>query len=122
MVCGLLTPGYSSIGQHMSELEMLGGWTAAATRAGAMISGVAILAFALALVLHKPGRMPFTAFLAMVFGISMISNGVFTMGSPLHGLYAIGLTIILVPASFAAERRYDPEDNPPDHLSLLALF
>ena len=120
MVSGVLTPGYSSIRQQMSELEMLGGLANVATRTGSIVSGVAILAFALALVLQKPTRMPFTAFLASFFGINMISNGIFMMGGPLHGLYGIGLTIILVPASFAAERRHDPHDRQTDQLSLLA--
>jgi len=59
--------------------------------------------------------MPFTAVAAFVFGASMISNAVFTMGSPLHGLYAIGLSVILAPAFFAAEER-----NSLDRISLLA--
>ena len=82
--------------------------------------GVAILAFALAVLLRKPAPMPFTACLAAVFGVSMISNGVFVMGSPLHGLYAIGLAIVVVPAVFAAELRQDADGNGPDQLSLWA--
>jgi len=85
MVCGVLVPGYSSISQQMSELEMLGGLADVATRAGAIVSGVAILVFSLALVLQKPTRMPFTAFLASFFGVNMISNGVFVMGAHCTG-------------------------------------
>ncbi len=33
----------------------------------------------------------------------MISNGVFVMGSPLHGLYGLGFFMVLVPAFFATE-------------------
>jgi hypothetical protein len=102
MAAGWLVPGYSSVGQHMSELELVGGAAAWATRAGALLAGLAIIGFGVALLLRAP-RMPFTAAAALVFGLSMASNGVFTMGSPLHGLYAVGMSVILVPALFAAE-------------------
>lgn len=120
MICGVVVTGYSSISQQMSELEMVGGLPDVAARTGGIVSGLAIVAFAVALVLHKPTRMPFTSFLALVFGLSMISNGLFKMGGPLHGLYGIGLAVILVPASFAAERPYDPQDRQTVQLSLLA--
>lgn len=103
MMVGLSAPGNSSIQQHMSELDLLSPWISLACRCGAIISGLSIAGFALALVLSKESRMPFTAIMAAIFGFSMVSNGVFTMGSPLHGMYAIGLSIILVPALFAAE-------------------
>jgi hypothetical protein len=45
----------------------------------------------------------FTSFSALIFGASMVSNGSFVMGSPLHGLYGIGFFVVLVPAFFAAE-------------------
>lgn len=104
MVVGFFVPGYSSIHQHMSELELLSPTIAMACRVGAIIAGGSILVFAFALLLHGSSRFAFTALTAAIFGVSMISNGVFTMGSPLHGLYAIGLTVILCPAFFAAER------------------
>jgi Protein of unknown function (DUF998) len=103
MIMGFFLPGYSSIHQHMSELELQSPVVASVCRAGAFISGVSIMGFAVALVVATQRRMPFTAIMAFIFGVSMVSNGVFTMGSPLHGLYAIGLSVILVPALFAAE-------------------
>ncbi|HTV85817.1 MAG TPA: DUF998 domain-containing protein [Dyella sp.] len=113
MMAGLFAPGYSSIHQHMSELELLSPSIALACRFGAIISGLSIMGFALALVLQQESRMLFTAGMAVIFGISMIANGIFTMGSPWHGMYAIGLSIILVPAFFAAE------SNRNDRISLV---
>jgi hypothetical protein len=104
MVVGFFVPGYSSIQQHMSELELLSPDIAMACRVGGIVAGGSIIAFAAALLVQGGSRYVFTALAAFIFGISMISNGVFTMGSPLHGLYAIGLTVILCPAFFAAER------------------
>jgi hypothetical protein len=95
-------PGYSSVSQHLSELEMLNGPVALVTRAAAIVSGASIILFALGL-LSLSRRYAFSASASAVFGLSMISNGVFVMGSPLHGLYGIGLISILGPAFFVAE-------------------
>jgi hypothetical protein len=105
MMVGFFVPGYSSVSQHMSELELLSPGIAMACRDGGVVAGGSIIGFAIALLLHNASRYPFTALTAAIFGISMVSNGVFVMGSPLHGLFAIGLAVILCPAFFAAERR-----------------
>jgi len=120
MTCGFLQPGYSSISQHMSELESLRGTVALATRVGALVSGVSIAAFGVALLLERSARLPFTAGAALVFGASMMSNGIFVTGSPLHGLYAIGLSAILIPAFFAAEYPNSSGAIGSDKVSLIA--
>jgi hypothetical protein len=101
-VVSWFVPGYSSVSQHMSELELLGGSVASITRVAAIVSGTSIVLFALGL-LGYSRRYLFTALASAVFGLSMISNGIFIMGSPLHGLYGIGLISVLGPAFFAAE-------------------
>ncbi|UPG89469.1 DUF998 domain-containing protein [Luteibacter aegosomaticola] len=117
MLVGFFVPGYSSIQQHMSELELLSPDIAMSCRVGAVIAGGSIMAFAVALLLQGGSRYAFTALTAVIFGVSMVSNGIFTMGSPLHGLYAIGLSVILCPAFFAAER-----GKGRDVVSLIAAF
>lgn len=102
LVC-LTVPGYSSISQHMSELGLLGGYPAILLRALAITAGASIIVFSLALFWHPGERFSFTSATSMLFGINMLSNGVFTMGSPLHGLYGVGLFVVLTPALFAAE-------------------
>jgi hypothetical protein len=104
MVSGLFVPGYSSIAQHMSELESMGGTSELMTRVGGFVSGLSIIGFAVAIMLG-PTKLPFTAFAAAIFGVSMVANGYFTYGSPLHGLYGVGIFIVLVPSFFAAETR-----------------
>jgi len=120
MAFGFIQPGYSSISQHMSELEVLHWPAEMATRIGALLSGLSIVGFGIALVLEKHARMPFTAGAAVVFGASMMSNGIFVMGSPLHGFYAIGLSVVLIPAFFAAEFPRNAGTERPDMLSLVA--
>ena len=102
VIASWFVPGYSSVSQHMSELEMLGGPVAAITRVAAIVSGASIVLFAFGL-LGYSRRYAFTALASVVFGLSMISNGIFVMGSPLHGLFGIGLISVLSPAFFVAE-------------------
>lgn len=96
-------PGYSSISQHISEVALLDHPIAIVQRGAAMVTGLSILLFGIGLVLLAPGNFRFTAVAATAFAASMISNGIVVMGSPLHGLYGLGLFMVLVPAFFAVE-------------------
>jgi hypothetical membrane protein len=103
MLVSLTVPGYSSISQQMSELGMLGGYPAVLESVLGIIVGLSIVIFSLALVRHPSGRFAFTVLTSVLFGISMLCNGIFTMGSPLHGLYGIGFFSILTPSLFIVE-------------------
>ena len=103
VLASFAVPEYSSISQHLSELEMLDHPAAAITRIAAIISGASIILFSAGLLRHASKQYVFTVLAAFVFGASMISNGIFVMGSPLHGLYGIGIFMVLTPAFFAAE-------------------
>ena len=94
-------PDYSSISQHISEVALLDHPIALIQRASALVTGVSIALFGAWLFLVKGSR--YTAAATVVFGATMISNGVFVMSSPLHGLYGLGFVMVLVPAFFAAE-------------------
>lgn len=94
-------PGYSSISQHISEVALLDHPIARIQRGAALVTGVSIVLFGAWLLLAKDSK--YTAIAALLFGATMISNGVFVMGSPLHGLYGLGFFMVLVPAFFAAE-------------------
>lgn len=102
IVVSWFVPGYSSLSQHMSELELLGGTPAMLTRVAAIVSGASIVGFALGL-LGLSRHYLFSALACALFGLSMISNGVVVTGSPWHGLYGIGLICVLAPALFVAE-------------------
>jgi hypothetical protein len=97
--------GYSSISQHISETELLHHPIAPIQRICAGLTGISIILFGLGAVLSFGRRFLFTAIAALLFGSSMISNGVTVMGSPWHGLYGLGLFMSLVPAFFASEAR-----------------
>lgn len=95
-------PGYHPLSQHLSELGLMPGLPAKAVQVGAVVSGSAIIVFSLAL-LAQSRRFALTVLTSTLFGVSMVSNGVFTTGSPLHGLYGIGIFSILTPLLFLAE-------------------
>jgi hypothetical protein len=116
-------PGYSSVSQHISETELLHHPIAPIQRLCAGLTGVSIILFGLGAVLIFGRRFLFTAIAALLFGASMISNGVTVMGSPWHGLYGLGLFMSLVPAFFASEARGVIRDNRVIQISLAcALF
>jgi hypothetical protein len=103
VVIAFLVPGYSSIEQHISATALLDHPIAAIQRGAAIANGIAVLAFGIGLVLAAPRSFRFTALATTAVAAAMISNGVVVMGSPLHGLYGLGLFMALVPALFAAE-------------------
>lgn len=116
-------PGYSSFSQHISEAALLDHPIALVQRAAAIITGMSILLFGLGLLRLPRGRMEFTPLIAAITGISLASNGMFVMGSPLHGLFGIGgFSLMLVPAFFAAELARHPRTVALRRLSLLVAF
>lgn len=102
IVFGFTVPGYSSISQHLSELGLLPGLPPRAVQAASGINGAAIVIFSLSL-LTEGRRFALTSLTSTIFGVAMLSNGVFTIGSPLHGLYGIGMFSVLTPLFFLVE-------------------
>lgn len=45
-------------------------------------------------------RFALTALTSVLSGVAMFSGGAFTTGSPLHGMYAVGIFSILTPLLF----------------------
>jgi hypothetical protein len=98
-------PGYSSISQHISETALLHHPIAPIQRLCAILAGASIILFGAGTVWTFGARFLFTALASLIFGASLISDGVVVMGSPLHGLYGLAIFMSLVPAFFAAEAR-----------------
>lgn len=103
MLMALGAPQYSSMSQHVSELQLLHHPVATVMRIAPVISGLSVLLFGIGAYLIAPPRFAFTALTSAAVAVNFISGGIFPAGSPLHGLYGIGLFLALVPACFAAE-------------------
>lgn len=98
LVAGALEPGYSAISQHASELTVRPGLPHTLLNVAAIGSGLGFAVFAIGLWLESGRRLAVGALCWLVFGISMISNGVWPMGNPLHGLYILGLSNLIAPS------------------------
>lgn len=103
MLLALGVPDYSSLTQHVSELQLVAHPVADVMRVAPVACGMSLLLFGIGAWLTDPSRFPFTALTAAAAAANFISAGIFPSGSPLHGLYGIGFFIPLVPACFAAE-------------------
>lgn len=103
ILIGLGVPGYSSLTQHISELQRLDHPVAGLMRIAPVVCGVSILLFGVAAWLTEPPRHVFTALTSAAVATNFITAGIWVSGSPMHGLYGIGLLLPLAPACFAAE-------------------
>ncbi|MGZ5199240.1 MAG: DUF998 domain-containing protein [Telluria sp.] len=97
VAAGLL-PGYSSVSQHSSEILAHGGMSAACFRIAVMGAGAAFILFGAAVWRRSAIAVPLGAIAWVLFGVSMLSNGVWPMGSPMHGLYGLGMVNLIAPA------------------------
>lgn len=103
MLLVLGVPHYSSLTQHVSEIQLLDHPIAGLMRVAPIVCGVSILLFGVGAWRTDPSRFPFTALTAAAVAANFISAGIFVSGSPWHGLFGVGFFIPLVPACFAAE-------------------
>lgn len=103
ILIGFGVPGYSSLTQHVSELQLLDHPVAGLMRIAPVVCGVSILLFGIAAWLTQPLRCVFTALASAAVATNFVTAGIWVSGSPMHGLYGIGLLLPLAPACFAAE-------------------
>jgi hypothetical protein len=103
MLLALGVPHYSSLTQHVSELQLVDHPIADLMRVAPVLCGTSILLFGLGVWLTCPSRFAFTLLTSAAAAANFISAGIFVSGSPLHGLYGVGFFIPLVPACFASE-------------------
>lgn len=95
---GFFLPNYNGISQHASELLSAGGIPAICLKVAAIGSGLGFVSFGAGLWALSRNTVAFGAVSWMLFGLSMISNGIWPMGNPMHGLYALGIVNLIAPA------------------------
>ena len=96
-IAGCLVEGYSFIGQHGSEITITNNHLAKIfVNTGAILSGISCILLAIGIsMVHK--KFYFTSTLITLWGISMVSNGLVPMGSPMHGIYGLGAVLMIMP-------------------------
>lgn len=111
LVAGLLVPNYNLIKQHASEITLTNYKNAILIlNSGMLLSGLSCILLALGIVINFK-RFYLSSVLLIVFGISMISNGIFPMGNVMHGFYGIGLIVMLLPFAVCYEFKNEITNN-----------
>jgi len=106
IVIGFLVADYNSISQHLSELSVMKSVPpilAVIDQIIAFTIACSITLFAIGLVFYDRNRISFTIVLGLIYGLGMLSNSIFPMGTPLHGLYGLPIFSVIIPAIFALE-------------------
>lgn len=102
---GALAPGYSALSQQGSELTLLPGLPRWCLDIAAMGTGVAFFFFAIGLWIESGRKFALGSLSWILFSVAMVSNGIWKMGDPRHGLYAIGIANLIAPAVSLLEMR-----------------
>jgi hypothetical membrane protein len=96
-ISGSLVDGYNLISQHASEITITDFGTAIRIlNIGAILTGLSCIVLAIGIIFNFK-KFYITSVLLTIFGISMVSNGLFPMGTIMHGFYGIGLTLMILP-------------------------
>src|SRR5947207_2776758 len=104
-LAGVLSPGYNPITQHASELSKQPGLPHLLCNVSGIGVGVGFCLFSVGLWRATGKAFSFGAAVWFVFGVSMLSNGIWPMGNRLHGLYAVGIINLVAPALSLLELR-----------------
>nr|WP_277880094.1 DUF998 domain-containing protein [Stenotrophomonas maltophilia] len=97
-VAALFAPGYNPLAQHASELLQAPTLASICARIAPIGCGVGFVAFAIGVWRESGRRIAVGAICWMIFGISMLTNGLWPMGHPMHGFYTIGIANVIAPA------------------------
>src|SRR5579864_1006740 len=104
-LAGILSPGYNPITQQASELTKQPGLPHLLCNVSGIGVGVGFCLFSVGLWRATGKAFSFGAAAWFVFGVSMLSNGIWPMGNRLHGLYAVGIINVVAPALSLLELR-----------------
>jgi uncharacterized protein DUF998 len=102
---GLLSPGYSALSQQVSELTLKPGLPHLIVNIGALGCGAGFCLFSVGLWRATQKAISFGAVAWLIFGVSILSNGIWPMGGPMHGLYGVGMISLLAPTLSLIELR-----------------
>jgi len=97
-IAGFFANEYNPFASHVSAMTLQDGIAHSLANAAALLSGGALVVFGISIWFLSQRLFSAGALCWILFGISMIANGIWPMGSPLHGLYIIGLFNVLAPA------------------------
>ncbi|MGY0393115.1 DUF998 domain-containing protein [Bizionia sp. KMM 8389] len=96
-IAGFLTENYNLIEQHASEITLTNSDTAKSViNSGAILTGLSCILLAIGIIINFK-KFLMTSILLIIFGISMVSNGLYPMGTIMHGFYGFGMSLMILP-------------------------
>jgi hypothetical protein len=104
ILAGFFAEDYSHFGQHASELGINSSKSAVLLfQIGIIASSLSLFLLALGLRMNFKNRFALTSILTLTFGVTFVFGAIFPIGSPWHGLYGIGLFVMMIPFVFLYE-------------------
>ncbi len=123
IIAGLFAHEYSHIGQHASELAINSNKTAVNIfTIGIFLTGLSMVLYGVGLLLKFKQQLSVTSVLVCVFGITFLFGTFYKIGSPWHGLYGIGLSIMMLPFAFLFEVGKENIDRTAKAISIVSAF
>jgi hypothetical protein len=100
---GVVIPDFDFVAKSISYVALEDPIYAYIHRIADIIIGLSMCGFAFAMQLLSLNRFSTAMLATSLFGISMISAGIWTLETPLHLLYNLSIFMIIVPMAFALE-------------------
>ncbi len=97
-IAGFFAVDYNPISSHVSVMTLQDNTAHFIANIAALSSGAALILFGIGVWKFSQRAFSAGSLCWIIFGISMIANGIWPMGGPMHGLYIIGIFSILAPA------------------------
>ncbi|MEW7280147.1 DUF998 domain-containing protein [Aquimarina sp. 2201CG1-2-11] len=111
---------YSQIGQHVSELAINKNETAGTIfNIGIFGTGISLILYGIGLWASFKRQFSITSFLIIVFGITFLFGAIYKIGSPWHGLYGIGISVMMLPLAFLYEMKERNTNSFTKNISIL---
>jgi len=123
IIAGLFASNYTHIGQHASELAINENQTAGNVfNIGIFLTGLSAIFYGIGLILKFKSQFTITSILTIVFGITFLFGAIYKIGSPWHGLYGIGLSIMMLPFAFLYEMKDFDINRKTKIISIVSAF
>lgn len=123
IIAGLFASDYTHIGQHASELAINENQTAGSVfNIGVFLTGLSAIFYGIGLILKFKSQFTVTSVLTIVFGITFLFGAIYKIGSPWHGLYGIGLSIMMLPFAFLYEMKNFDINRKTKIISIVSAF
>lgn len=106
-IAGFFAAGYNPLESHVSVMTLTDGTSHSLVNVAAVIAGVSLILFSIGVWRLSERRVSVGAICMMVFGVAMITNGIWPMGTRMHGFYVIGIFNIIAPALCLLDIRDD---------------